>query len=126
MKKANYKEFLGKKVKVVMDRPMGSKHPKWNFIYPINYGYVPNTISGDGEELDAFIIGIFEPAEEYEGKCIATIHRLDDDDDKLVIAPEGKEYTEQQIEALVEFQERFFKHIIIKEIQNIKDKGEER
>ena len=63
---------------------------------------------------------------EYEGKCIATIHRLDDDDDKLVIAPEGKEYTEQQIEALVEFQERFFKHIIIKEIQNIKDKGEER
>ena len=65
---------------------------------------------------------------EYEGKCIATIHRLDDDDDddKLVIVPEGKEYTEQQIEALVEFQERFFKHIIIKEIQNIKDKGEER
>lgn len=126
MKKANYKEFLGKKVKVVMDRPMGSKHPKWNFIYPINYGYVPNTISGDGEELDAYIIGIFEPVEEYEGKCIATIHRLDDDDDKLVIAPEGKEYTEQQIEALVEFQERFFKHIIIKEIQNIKDKGEER
>lgn len=126
MKKANYKEFLGKKVKVVMDRPMGSKHPKWNFIYPINYGYIPNTISGDGEELDAYIIGIFEPVEEYEGKCIATIHRLDDDDDKLVIAPEGKEYTEQQIEALVEFQERFFKHIIIKEIQNIKDKGEER
>ena len=126
MKKANYKDYLGKKVKIVMDRPMGSKHPKWNFIYPINYGYVPNTISGDGEELDAYIVGIFEPVEEYEGKCIAAIHRLDDDDDKLVIAPEEKIYTKQQIEALVEFQERFFEHEIIEEIHNIKDKGEER
>lgn len=126
MKKVSYKDFLGKKVKVVMDRPMGSKHPKWNFIYPINYGYVPNTISGDGEELDAYIVGIFEPVEEYEGKCIAVIHRLDEDDDKLVIAPEEKIYTKQQIEALVEFQERFFEHEIIEEINNIKDKGEER
>ena len=126
MKKVSYKDFLGKKVKVVMDRPMGSKHPKWNFIYPINYGYVPNTISGDGEELDAYIVGIFEPVEEYEGKCIAAIHRLDDDDDKLVIAPEEKIYTKQQIEALVEFQERFFEHEIIEKIHNIKDKGEER
>lgn len=126
MKKVSYKDFLGKKVKVVMDRPMGSKHPKWNFIYPINYGYVPNTISGDGEELDAYIVGIFEPVEEYEGKCIAAIHRLDDDDDKLVIAPEEKIYTKQQIEALVEFQERFFEHEIIEEIHNIKDKGEEK
>lgn len=126
MKKANYKEFLGKKVKVVMDRPMGSKHPKWNFIYPINYGYVPNTISGDGEELDAYLVGIFEPVEEYEGKCIAAIYRLDDDDDKLVIAPEEKIYTKQQIEALVEFQERFFEHEIVEAIHHVKDKGEEK
>ena len=126
MKKVSYKDFLGKKVKVVMDRPIGSKHPKWNFIYPINYGYVPNTISGDGEELDAYIVGIFEPVEEYEGECIAAIHRLDDDDDKLVIAPEEKIYTKQQIEALVEFQERFFEHEIIEKINNTKDKGEER
>ena len=69
---------------------MGSKHPKWNFIYPLNYGYIPNTISGDGKELDAYIIGVFEALEEFDGKCIAVIHRLDDDDDKLVVAPEGK------------------------------------
>ena len=90
--------------------------------YLINYGYIPNTISGEGEELDAYIVGIFEPVEEYEGKCIAAIHRLYDDDDKLVIAPEEKIYTKQQIEALVEFQERFFEHEIIEEI---KDKKEE-
>ena len=91
---------------------MGSKHPKWNFIYPLNYGYIPNTISGDGKELDAYIIGVFEALEEFDGKCIAVIHRLDDDDDKLVVAPEGKKYTKEQIEALVEFQERFFKYVI--------------
>ncbi len=126
MEKANYRDFLGKKVHVVMDRPMGSKHPKWNFIYSLNYGYIPNTISGDGEELDAYILGIFEPLKEFNGKCIAAIHRLNDDDDKLIIVPEGKVYSKEQIDALVEFQERFFEYEIIEEMQNIKDKGEER
>lgn len=126
MEKANYRDFLGKKVHVVMDRPMGSKHPKWNFIYPLNYGYIPNTISGDGEELDAYILGIFEPLKEFNGKCIAAIHRLNDDDDKLIIVPEEKKYSKEQIDALVEFQERFFEYEIIEEMQNIKDEGEER
>lgn len=126
MEKANYRDFLGKKVHAVMDRPMGSKHPKWNFIYPLNYGYIPNTISGDEDELDAYIIGVFEPLKEFDGKCIAVIHRLNDDDDKLIIAPEGKKYSKEQIDALVEFQERFFKYEIIEEMQNIRDKGEER
>jgi len=126
VEKANYRDFLGKKVHVVMDRPMGSKHPKWNFIYSLNYGYIPNTISGDGEELDAYILGIFEPLKEFNGKCIAAIHRLNDDDDKLIIVPEGKVYSKEQIDALVEFQERFFEYEIIEEMQNIKDKGEER
>lgn len=126
MEKANYRDFLGKKVHVVIDRTMGSKHPKWDFIYPLNYGYIPNTISGDGEELDAYIIGVFEPLNEYDGKCIAAIHRLDDDDDKLIIVPDGKMYNIDQIEALVEFQERFFKHIIIEDMQNMKNEGEER
>ena len=126
MKKADYRNFLGKNVYAIMDRPMGSKHPKWNFIYPLNYGYIPNTVSGDGQELDAYIIGVFEPLKEFNGKCIAAIHKLDDDDDKLIIAPEGKKYSKEQIEALVEFQERFFEYEIIEEINNIKDKGEER
>lgn len=113
MEKVIYKDYLEKNVKVIIDRPMGSKHPKHDFIYPINYGYVPNTSSGDGEELDAYIVGVFEPLKEYEGKCIAVIHRLNDVEDKLVIAPEEKTYTKQQVEALVEFQERFFEHEVI-------------
>lgn len=108
------KDYIGKIVNVVIDRPFGSKHPKHGFIYPVNYGYIPNTISGDGEELDCYVLGVFEPVSEFVGKCIAVIHRTDDNDDKLIIVPEGKEYSDDAINVLTEFQERFFEHIIIR------------
>jgi inorganic pyrophosphatase len=109
------RRFLGKEVTVKMDRPLGSKHPKHGFIYPINYGYIENTLSGDGEELDAYILGVFDPKEKFTGKCIAIIHRTNDNDDKLVVVPKNKNYTDKQIEALVEFQESYYKSIIIRE-----------
>ena len=107
-------DYLEKNIKIKIDRPFGSKHPKHGFIYPVNYGYVPNTISGDGEELDAYLLGVFEPVDEFEGKCIAIIHRTNDNDDKLVIVPEGKNYSDDAINALTEFQEQYFEHIIIR------------
>ena len=73
-----------------------------------------NTVSGDGEELDAYVLGEFKPLDEFEGKVIAIIHRTNDNDDKLVVCPEGKDYSDEQIDALTEFQERFFEHIIIR------------
>lgn len=108
------KNYLDKTIKIKIDRPFGTKHPKHGFIYPVNYGYIPNTISGDGEELDAYLLGVFEPVEEFEGECIAIIHRVNDDDDKLVIVPTGKEYSDDAINALTEFQEQYFEHIIIR------------
>ena len=108
------KSYIGKLVEVKMDRPMGSKHPKHGFIYPVNYGYVPNTISGDGAELDCYVLGVFEPINEFKGKCIAVIHRTNDNDDKLIIVPEEKDYSDDAIRALTEFQERFFESIIIR------------
>ena len=107
-------EYIGKMIDIKIDRPFGSKHPKHGFLYPINYGFVPGTVSGDGEELDCYLLGVFEPVNEYKGRCIAIIHRTNDNDDKLIIVPDGKEYSNDAIEALVEFQERFFKHIIIR------------
>ena len=106
--------YLGKTVTIKMDRPLGSKHPKNGLIYPVNYGYVPGTTAPDGEELDAYLLGVFEPVDEFTGKCIAYIHRINDDDDKLIIVPEDVEYTDDQINALTEFQERFFKHEILR------------
>ena len=110
----NNKNYIGKLLEVKIDRELGSKHPKHGFIYPVNYGYIPNTISGDGEELDCYVLGIFEPIKEFKGKCIAIIHRTNDDDDKLIIVPENIEYSNDAINALVEFQERFFEHIIVR------------
>ena len=109
MKIDKAKDYLGKSVDVIVDRQLGSKHPKYGFIYPLNYGYIPNTIGGDGEELDAYLLGIFEPVSKYEkGKVIAYIHRTNDDDDKLIVVPDGCNYSNDQILALTEFQERFF------------------
>lgn len=107
------KDYIGKMLSVKIDRPFGSKHPKHGFIYPVNYGYLPNTVSGDNEEIDCYVLGVFEPINEFYGKCIAVLHRTNDDDDKLIIT-DGKNYSDDAINALVEFQERYFKHIIIR------------
>ena len=106
------KEYLGKIIDIKIDRPFGSKHPKHGFIYPVNYGFVPGTVSGDGEELDCYLLGVFKPVDEFRGKCIAIIHRTNDNDDKLIIVPEYKDYSNDAIDALTEFQEQFFEHEI--------------
>ncbi len=108
------KDFLDKIVTVKMDRPLGTAHPKHGFIYEVNYGYIENTVSGDGEELDAYVVGEHKPLETFEGRVVAVIHRTNDNDDKLVVMEDGRNYTDDQLEALLEFQERFFKHIILR------------
>lgn len=111
---SNSVDFLDQLVTVKMDRPMGSTHPKHGFIYPVNYGYIEGTISGDGEELDAYVLGEHKPLDTFSGRVIAVIHRTDDDDDKLVVMEDGRNYTDEQISALVEFQEKWFKTQIIR------------
>jgi len=106
--------FLRQEVTVRIDRKLGSIHPCNGYIYPINYGYIPDTKSADGEEIDAYVLGVWEPVGETRGVCIAVIHRLNDDDDKLVIVPKGKQYSDDAIRALTEFQERFFESEIIR------------
>ena len=112
--KTNAIDYLGKEVNVNIDRKLGTRHPKHGFMYMLNYGYIPNTISGDGEELDAYLLGEFEPVETVSGKVIAIIHRINDDDDKLIVSKDGKNYSDDAIRALTEFQERFFESIIIR------------
>ena len=114
MKSVGATDYLGKNVSIVIDRKLGTKHPKHGFIYMVNYGYVPNTVSGDGEELDAYLLGVFELIEEFLGKVIAVIHRTNDDDDKLVVVPNDREYSDEAIRALTEFQEQYFESVIIR------------
>ena len=108
------KEYIGKRVKVKMDRPLGTKHPKYGFVYEVNYGYVPNTISGDGEELDVYVLGVDVSLDEFEGVCVAVIHRIDDNDDKLVVLPNNTDISDEEIEKQTCFQEKWFRHIIVR------------
>jgi inorganic pyrophosphatase len=111
-------KYLGKIVFVKIDRPLGSKHPKHNYYYPLNYGYIPDTKAPDGEEVDAYVLGFFKPLKDFTGKCIAVIQREKDDDDKLILIADNVDhdtnYTDDQIKALTQFQERFFKSKIIR------------
>ena len=101
--------MIGTLVHVVVDRPLGSCHPKYSdMIYPVNYGYVPGIMAPDGAEQDAYILGVYEPVAEFVGKVIAVIHRFDDVEEKWVVAPEGSAFTEAQIREAVAFQEQYF------------------
>lgn len=99
-------ELMSKEVHVVVDRPIGYQHG--NIIYPINYGYIPGIIAGDGEEQDAYILGVNEPISEFDGQVIAAIRRENDCEDKLVVAPVGSVYHQGQIVEAVHFQEQYF------------------
>lgn len=99
-------QLMGKLVNVVVDRPIGFEHK--GVVYPVNYGYIPGVITDDLEDQDVYILGISEPVEAFEGRVIAAIRRLDDREDKLVVAPDGMFFHQAQIAEAVHFQERFF------------------
>lgn len=102
--------MLGKFVKVIVDRPLGTYHPKHKDIYySVNYGYIEGVIAADGEEQDAYVLGVNEPVKEFNGKVIAIIHRIDDIEEKWVVVPVGASFSKDEIMKQVNFQERFFK-----------------
>nr|MBQ8891022.1 inorganic diphosphatase [Clostridia bacterium] len=101
--------MLGKIVTVTVDRPLGSYHPDYpDLYYPVNYGYIKGTVAGDGEEIDAYVLGIDTPVSELRGRVVAIIHRKNDTEDKLVVAPDNVKLTEKEILDRTFFQERYF------------------
>lgn len=99
-------EYMGKLVHVIVDRPVGYRHG--DILYPINYGYIPDVVAGDGEEQDAYILGVSEPTAQFDGQVVAAIRRKNDCEDKLVVAPAGTVYHQGQIAEAVHFQEQYF------------------
>ena len=97
------------KVKVIIDRPLGSRHPKFpDMIYPVNYGYIDGIIAGDGEEQDVYILGVDVPLKFFEGEVIAVIHRKNDVEDKWVVAECGRRFSKEEILFATHFQEQYF------------------
>ena len=103
--------YLGQTVTIAIDRPIGYVHHKGEktLVYPINYGYIPGVLGGDGEELDVYLLGVTEPVESYTCRIIAIAHRENDVEDKLVGAPEGMSFTKEEIEEAIHFQEKYYK-----------------
>ena len=105
--------MIGSIVKVTIDRPIGSHHPKYNdLIYPINYGYIDGIIAQDGNEQDAYVLGVNIALKEFTGRVIAIIHRNNDIEEKWIVAPIGLNYTDAEIMKQVHFQEQYFDYFI--------------
>ena len=107
--------FIGEEVEVSIDRRMGSAHPIHGFIYPVNYGFISGTMSGDGEELDAYVLGIDRAVDSFRGRCIAVVRRLHERDDKLIVVPHGQSWSAEAIRDAVSFQEQFFESELLLE-----------
>ena len=101
--------MIGAIVTVTVDRPLGSYHPEHReMYYPVNYGYIKGITAPDGEEQDAYILGVNKPVSEFTGKVIAVVHRYNDVEEKWVVAPEGKIFSVEEIKNQIAFQEQYF------------------
>ena len=108
-RKALVRSCLGRTVTIQIDRPLGSAHPNHpDLIYPVNYGFIPGVLGGDGEELDVYLLGVDTPVNSYTARIIGIVSRRNDSEDKLVAAPEGVRLTAFEIEEAVRFQEQYF------------------
>lgn len=110
LRKALVNSYLGKTVTIKIDRPIGYVHQKKNYMltYPLNYGYIPGVLGGDGEELDVYLLGVDVPVSEFNGKIIGIVHRHNDIEDKLVMAPKETNFTAEEIADAVRFQEQYY------------------
>lgn len=105
---------LGTTVTVTVDRPLGSRHPEHHdMVYPVNYGYIEGVMAPDGEEQDAYILGVDAPVEKFTGMVVGVICREDDNEEKWVVVPEEMAGTEIcwecNIMHQVNFTEKYFK-----------------
>ena len=110
-RKALVQPYLGKTVTIQIDRPIGYVHKKADRIltYPINYGYIPGVLGGDGEELDVYLMGVDTPVSEYTCRIIGIVYRENDVEDKLIAAPEDKVFYQNEIAEAIHFQEQYYK-----------------
>ena len=105
------RNYMGKRVHILVDRPVGYDHH--GILYPVNYGYLPGVFAADGEEQDAYILGVTTPLREFDGVVIGVALRKDDVEDKLIVAPTGVTLSQKEVENAIRFQEQFFDTEII-------------
>ena len=110
-RKRQVRGYLGQLVTIEIDRPIGYVHCKKDavqLVYPINYGYIPGVLGGDGEELDVYLLGVEQPVERYTCRVVGIVHRANDVEDKLIAAPDGMHFSAEQMRRAVHFQEQYY------------------
>ena len=112
---AQVQSYLGKTVTIEIDRPIGYVHVKGEktLVYPINYGFIPGVLGGDGEELDVFLVGVDTPVSTFTGRIIGIVYRADDVEDKLIMAPLGRSYSSDELAKAVHFQEKYYSSTVV-------------
>lgn len=111
----NMQTIIGTTVRGTIDRPLGSRHPRFpDMIYPINYGYVDDVIAGDGQEQDVYVLGSDQPLNTFEGKVIAVYHRFNDVEDKWIVSIDSTDYTDEEILQAIHFQEQYYEGELIR------------
>lgn len=106
--------IIGTTVTVTVDRPLESYHPEYkDMYYPINYGYIEGVMAPDGEEQDAYILGVNEPVGKFTGEIIAIVYRKDDIEEKWVVVPDGVTFSKEEIRRQIHFQEQYFDSEIV-------------
>ena len=65
-------------------------------------------MAGDGEPQDVYLLGVDHPVQSFTGVIIAILTRADDVEDKLVMAPVGVSFTDDEILEQTRFQEQYF------------------
>ena len=107
-------EYLGKEVNVIVDRQLGSKDAVADYTYEVNLGFVPNSVALNGDEIEAYVLGVSKPVDGFQGQCAAVMHRLDKSGDILVVSPSHLVLSDEEIQTLTAFREKDFKSEIIR------------
>ena len=112
---AQVRFYLGREVTIGIDRPIGYVHHKGEktLVYPINYGFIPDVLGGDGEELDVYLLGVDAPVERFTGTVVGIVFRANDIEDKLVMAPTGTVYSAAEIAKAIHFQEKYYQTSVL-------------
>lgn len=99
-------DFVGTS-EIVIDRPKGSRHPRYNeLVYPIDYGYLAGTRSGDGESVD---IWVGNAPEKDVGGLVVSIDLLKNDAEIKILAG----CTSVEIAVIEQFLNQHTMHAII-------------
>lgn len=98
------------KTKIVIDRPKGSRHPRFpNIIYKVDYGYLENTSSMDNDGIDVWV-GSMNDKKIDAVMCIVDLMK-NDSEIKILIG-----CTEEEKEIIYQFhnETEFMKGILIR------------